>query len=479
MLPPPPRLAALSLCLAATLVARATPPSTDLPAWIDQAGARPGKAVSAQFHAADFGAVGDGKTLATSAIQKAIDACAGAGGGTVDLAPGTYVSGALFLRSHVHLVVPAGATLLGSNDETLYPDIPTRVAGIEMNWPAALINVNGQQDVEISGAGAIDGHGEMWWKKYWDLRAAYDPKGIRWAADYDCKRVRLIVIANSSDVTLKGVHLRRAGFWTVQVVYSDHTTVDGITITDNSGPSTDGVDIDSSTYALIQHCDIDNNDDDICLKSGRDSDGLRVNKPTEYVVIRDNLTRRGGGVVSFGSETAGGIRHIVAYNDKGLGTSEGIRFKSARTRGGYIEDVLIRDVSLENVKLPFTFTLNWYPSYSYAEIPEDAKDVPAYWHVLATKVEPVERGYTTLKDITIDHVTAKGATRLLSATGLKDKPLGSVRWSNIVAAGQEAGAVSDAVNWTMDSVRFITADGKPLALTRCVDVATPEVEKAR
>ncbi len=146
--------------------------------------------------------------------------------------------------------------------------------------------------------------------------------------------------------------MKRSGFWTVQVVYSDHVTVDGIKISDNGGPSTDGVDIDSSSHVLVQNCDIDNNDDDICLKAGRDYDGLRVGRPTEYVVVRHNLTRRGGGLLSFGSETSGGIRNVVAYQNRGIGTNEGIRFKSAKTRGGYVEDVLIRDIKMENVPLP-------------------------------------------------------------------------------------------------------------------------------
>ena len=91
-------------------------------------------------------------------------------------------------------------------------------------------------------------------------------RGLRWAADYDAERVRLMVIWRSSDIKIENLSLKHSGFWTVQVVYSDHVTVDGIKISDNGGPSTDGVDIDSSSYVLVQHCDIDNNDDDICLK---------------------------------------------------------------------------------------------------------------------------------------------------------------------------------------------------------------------
>src|SRR5437763_14425597 len=96
----------------------------------------------------------------------------------------------------------------------------------------------------------------------------------------------------SADVTIENLSLRRSGFWTVQVAYSDHVTVDGVRISDNRGPSTDGVDIDSSAYVLVENCDIDNNDDDISLKAGRHSDGLRVSRPTARAALQHNPTRR-------------------------------------------------------------------------------------------------------------------------------------------------------------------------------------------
>src|SRR6266581_1229217 len=213
-----------------------------------------------------------------------------------------------------------------------------------------------------------------------------------------------MVIWKSEDVTVENLSLQRSGFWTTQLVYSDHVTVDGIKVSDNAGPSNDGVDIDSSSYVLVQNCDIDDDDDDICLKAGRDADGLRVNRPTEYVLIQDNIARHGGSIVAFGSETSGGIRKVVVYQNRGIGTSEGIRFKSARTRGGFVEDVLIRDLTMENVALPFTFTLNWNPSYSYATIPKDAKNIPPHWLVLNTPVTPPERGLCEFRNITIEDV---------------------------------------------------------------------------
>ncbi len=460
-------------------VPKATLPTadSDLPAWVQQAGARREPQRKRVFSAGAFGAVGDAVTNSTAAIQRAVDACAKAGGGVVTFKPGSYVTGALFLKDNVHLRIDEGVTLLGSQTDADYPTVRTRVAGIEMKWPAALLNVSGQKNVKISGGGIIDGRGKKWWDRYWELRREYEPRGLRWAADYDAERVRLLVVWKSSDVKVENLSLKRSGFWTVQVVYSDHVTIGGVRISENAGPSTDGIDIDSSAYVLVENCDIDNNDDDICLKAGRDADGLRVNRPTEYIVIRNNTTRRGGGILSFGSETSGGIRRVVAYHNRGIGTSEGIRFKSAKTRGGYVEDVLVRDLKMENVPLPFTFTLNWNPSYSYATIPKESKTIAPHWIILATPVVPAERGLCEFRNITIENVEIIGARRIFSASGLPAKPIRDVKWINITAAGREAGFIEYASNWTMTNVTLHIADNETLKITNCVKVEAPKIIK--
>jgi polygalacturonase len=203
----------------------------------------------ADFRVADYGAKGDGKADDTAAIQKTIDAAA-ASGGIIVLKPGVYLSGALFLKSGTHLRLDEGVVIRGVQSLAGYPIMQTRVAGIEMKWPAALLNVYGQSGVKISGQGTIDGDGKIWWDKYWKMRREdYEPRGLRWASDYDCQRPQLIQIYNSSNVDLQGLRLERSGFWTVHICYSRKVTVDGVTIRNNiggKGPSTDGIDVDSS-----------------------------------------------------------------------------------------------------------------------------------------------------------------------------------------------------------------------------------------
>ena len=414
------------------------------------------------FVANDYGAKGDGTTLNTEPIQKAIDAAA-AVKGTVTLKPGTYLTGSLFLKSGVTLDVAEGVTLIGSEQLKDYPMLPTRIAGIEMTWPAALVNVRDQHNVRITGKGTIDGDGPVWWKSYWDLRATYEPRGLRWASDYDARRPRLILIQNSSAVELGGgILLKRSGFWTVQILYSHDVHVDDVTIRNNEGgrgPSTDGIDIDSSQKVLVEHADIDVNDDALCLKAGRDADGLRVNRPTEHIVLRDSIIRSGAAAVTIGSETSGGFRDIEAYDIKALkGVPSGVLFKSAHTRGGFAENIRIHDLTLEGVAIPIHITMNWNPSYSYAAIPAGMTDVPDYYKVLATPV-PEAQGLPHFRNVRISYVKATGARQAFNVSAYAQAPLEDFRIDHLDIEAATAGTIANAKNWKLEDNKIQTADG--------------------
>lgn len=190
-------------------------------------------------------------------------------------------------------------------------------------------------------------------------------------------------------------------------------TVDGATIRNNiggHGPSPDGVNVDSSSWMLIQNSDIDCNDDSFCLKSGRGWDGLRVNHPTKYVVIRDCIARAGSGLVTLGSETAGGIHHVWVSNLKAKGTGNGLNIKAATTRGGTIEDIRFTDIEWTNVANMLKVSMSWNPSYSYSTLPEGYtfENIPHHWKAILTNVDPVSKGIPTFKNVRISNVKVKG-----------------------------------------------------------------------
>jgi polygalacturonase len=421
----------------------------------------------AEFRVSAYGAKGDGKTVDTVAIQKTIDAAAKAGNGTIVLNPGVYLTGSLFLKSGTHLRLDEGVEIHGVQDQAAYPILQTRVAGIEMKWPAALINVYQQDGVEISGKGSIDGDGKLWWDAYRALRADYEPKGLRWAADYDCQRPRLIQIYKSSNVNLSGLTLKRSGFWTVHICYSQKVTVDGVTIRNNiggMGPSTDGIDVDSSADVLVEHCDIECNDDAICLKAGRDADGLRVNRPTERVVIRDNTVRGGAAGVTVGSETSGGIHDVEAYRLHVLGrVSNGILFKSASTRGGTVENINIHDVDIQGTGAAISITMNWNPAYSYAKLPEGVSNIPDYWHVLLTPVS-AEKGLPHVRHVRIAGIKASGAQRAFSVSSYANSPLQDFTFQDLDIEARIAGSIENAEDWKFTRTSVRAADGSHIVV---------------
>ncbi|WP_167619338.1 glycoside hydrolase family 28 protein [Maribellus sediminis] len=447
------------------------------------------KIPDAVFNVADYGAVADGKTLTTEAIQKTIDAAADAGGGKVIFPAGTYLSGALFVKSNVELNIGEGVVIQAVQDNNEYPRLWTRIAGIEMKWPAALINVYDESNVRITGKGVIDGNGKYWWDKFWGdpkytggMWGEYKDKGIRWAVDYDCERVRPVVIWESEDVLLKDFTVKRAGFWTVSLTYSTRVHVDGVIVRNNiggHGPSSDGIDTDSSKDILVENCDIDCNDDNLCIKAGKDADGLRVNRPAENIVYRNCITRSGHGLITLGSETSGGMRNIEVYGLKAIGTNIGIRFKSAKVRGGLIENIYFHDIEMKDVANPFHFELNWYPEYSYCTIPDNIpeEEIKDRWRVLSQRVEPEEKGIPEFRNITLSDIKVENAERAFYANAYPEKPIHDIHWKNVSVEAKESGKLTYASNWTMENVLLKSGTGKPVELKNCENIEQPEIVK--
>jgi len=443
--------------------------------WIAECGSQTQPPVDKKFMANDYGAVADTAQLSTAAIQQAIDACAAAGGGMVSFEPGTYSMGSVFLKSNVNLNIPEGVTILGSQNIQDYPLIFTRVAGIEMEWPAALITAMDQDNVAVSGRGLVSGRGKVFWDSYWEMRREYVPKGLRWIVDYDCKRPRLLLMQNCSNVTLSETKFIEAGFWTVHILYSTLVTIKDLIIDNNNagkGPSTDGIDIDSSNRVLIEDCDISCNDDNFCLKAGRDADGLRVNRPTEYVVIRNCIARYGDGLFTCGSETSGGIRKVVAYDLEAIGTKIGLRFKSAYTRGGVVEDIYLANIKMRGLREPLQINLNWNPSYSYSSLPEayDINEVPPHWKVMLTPVDPPELGMPKFRNVYFTDIRADSCSVAIVCEGAEKSTIDQFHLENVHITGAKAGRIYWANDWELKNVWIGGEKGELVDIQHTVNV---------
>jgi len=442
------------------------------------------------YNANKYGAVPDGKTLCTSAIQSAIDEAAANGGGIITFDKGNYLTGTVFIKSNIDFEISEGVALLGVVDEASYPEFWNRVAGVEMLWPVGVLTVMSQHNVRIFGGGTIDGQGEYWWHKYWGgdrrggMRKIYDAQGLRSVVDYDCKRPRNIVVINSTDIEIENLLIKRSGFWNVHICYSYNVKIADLKITENYGPSTDGIDIDSSCNVTVESCHIECSDDNICIKSGRDADGLRVGRPCENIVVRNCIIGKGDGV-TVGSETSGGMRNIEFSGIKMSGTKNGIRLKSAKTRGGIIENIRFSDFDITDVPIIFNFQLNWNPEYSYCKIPETWQgEIPAHWQTLCRQVLPPERGIPEFKNIAISNIRAhciseKCSSTLFKVEGSPQKPIKSVSFKNIVAEASTAGFIKYACGWSFDNAVFNIGDETKINLEQCCDIKLDSVRYGR
>lgn len=293
------------------------------------------------------GAVGDGLTLNTAAIQKAIDQLAGSGGGTLEIPKGVFKSGAIFLKPGVNLHLVAGAVLQGSTNIADYPPMETRIEGHFQVWIPALVNADHADHLRIGGAGMIRGGGQPFWTAFWKARAANDE-----TKNLDVPRPRNLFIRDSKDVQITGIFLRQSGFWNLHLFRCQNVLVDGLDIrTPDKAPSTDGIDVDSCQYVTIRHCYISVDDDNVVLKGNKGTAALddQTIPPVEHIRISDCTFGLGNSALTLGSE-ATLVRDVVIENCKLIGTEKNcvLKLKLRPDTAQHYENITARNIQINN-----------------------------------------------------------------------------------------------------------------------------------
>ena len=402
------------------------------------------RAAEKRFVISDFGAVADTATVNTKAIQSAIDKCAASGGGVVVVPKGTFVSGAIFLKQGVNLTVEKGGVLKGATNIDDYPTINTRREGVEQPWTSSFINADGVAGLVISGEGTIDGSGEEWLKNNPFRRGGTRPANTPPPAPRR-GRPRLIGIQNSKHVRVAGLNLTDQAVWCLFFLYSEDVVAEDLKITaEHNIPSSDGIDIDSCKQVRVNRVHIDVNDDCISIKSGKDADGLRVNRPAENIVIENSHFAYGHGGVAMGSETSGGIRNVEVRNCVAdSGNWAPIRFKTQPSRGGVVENITYRDMKLHETRQAFEFNLEW------RMVPPIAP--PA-------KVLPVVRNVRII-NVTGD-VQSVGVIH-----GLADSPIRGVDFENCKITAQKGFRLDHARNVDLSRLQLEVKEGDAVTKT--------------
>ena len=306
--------------------------------------------VSAQetrFPITDFGAVADGHTLNTVSIQKAIDRALAAGGGVVEIPKGTFRSGSIFLKKGVGLHLNEGAVLQGSNRIEDYPKRETRIEGKFVPWRMALVNAQEIDHVRISGQGKIDGNGSSFWKQFWQRRKE-NPK----CTNLEVERPRLMFVDRCTDVRIEGLAFQDSGFWNLHLYRCRDVLIEGLKIHAPTtgklrGPSTDGIDVDSSQKVTIRKCVISVNDDNIALKGSKGPLAAqdKDSPPVEDILVEDCEFGDGNGMITCGSE-ATLIRNVVVRNCRITGDATLLTLKLRPDTPQNYENILIDGIRL-------------------------------------------------------------------------------------------------------------------------------------
>ncbi|WP_374989054.1 glycoside hydrolase family 28 protein [Priestia megaterium] len=326
------------------------------------------------FNVKRYGAAGNGKSDSTAAFKKAIEAANKAGGGRVVVPPGTYVTGAIYLKSNVNLHIMKKATIkFSQNPEKYLPAVLTRWEGVELYNYSPLIYAYNEKNIAITGEGTLDGQGdnEHWWpwkgKKEFGWKEGEPnqqqdrdllfkmaeekvPVKERVFGKEHYLRPSFIQPYHSKNIMIKGVTILNSPMWQINPVLSEHILIDDVKII-GLGPNNDGVDPESSKNVLIKDSYFDNGDDCIAIKSGRNADGRRINVPSENIIIEGNEMKDGHGGVVIGSEISGSVQNVFAQHNvmDSPNLDRALRIKTNSVRGGTIEDIHFSNNTVKSV----------------------------------------------------------------------------------------------------------------------------------
>ncbi len=420
------------------------------------------------FNILDFGAVSNGETKNTEAIKKAIEACSVAGGGNVVIPSGNFLTGAIHLKSNVNLHLDEGAVVLFSTDKNDYlPIVHTSYEGTEIMNYSPLIYAYKQKNIAITGKGIFNGQGSNtnWWP--WSGKDTYGYiEGTAKQSDtINLPRLRIMnengtpvperLFGNGyqlrpsffepfecENVLVQGVTFTNAPFWVLHPIKSNNITIDGVTIISH-GPNNDGCDPEYSKNVLIKNCIFDTGDDCIAIKSGRNEDGRRVNIPSENIVVENCEMKDGHGGVVIGSEISAGVRNVYVRNCKmdSPNLDRAIRIKTNTLRGGFVENLFVKNIEVGQVKEAVLKINTYYATYANQE----GSFIPSIKNIHLENIT-VENGgkfgvlikgrtENIVKNVTLTNVHIKGAKTPLSVENcepiiFKNTTINGTKYSN-------------------------------------------------
>lgn len=444
------------------------------------------------FNILKYGAKGNGLTLNTESINKAIAACNAKGGGVVLVPQGFWLTGPIVLKSNVNLFISRAALLQFTDDKSQYKLVEGNYEGHAAVRNQSPISGTDLENIAITGEGIIDGHGEVWraigkdrlteaeWKKLAASGGLLSENGKTWYPsqsyvnglktpdaslikpgktlnDYDGMkdffRPNLLVLTNCKSVLLQNVTFQNSPAWCLHTLLCQDLTLRNVHVRNAwNAQNGDGIDVESCKNVLIEGSTFDAGDDGICVKSGRDEEGRRRGKPTENMIVRNDVVYRAHGGFVIGSEMSGGARNIFVSDCTFIGTDVGLRFKTTRSRGGIVENIYIKNITMRDIVTNAILFDMYYmgKSPSADEAGGDAATVP------------VSEGTPQFRNFYADNVVCIGAERGLEIRGLPEMSIKGIHLENLVFKTNRGIDITEGQDISLKNVYLDCKDTQPL-----------------
>ncbi len=434
-----------------------------------------------------IGGVSDGKTLNTDVFAKAIDALSSKGGGKVIVPAGIWMTGPIVMKNNIELHLKAGALVRFSPNFELYPLIETSFEGLDTYRSISPIHAHNVENIAFTGSGTFDGSGDAWrpvkkgkmtaaqWKKL-TKKGVLNDKGDIWYPTENSKmgdtkdnfnvpnfstkeefeqvkdflRPVMVSVKESKVILFDGPTFQNSPAWNIHPLMSEDITIRNLSVRNPwYSQNGDGLDLESCKNVVIYNNNFDVGDDAICIKSGKDADGLKRNIPTENVIIKNNIVYHAHGGFVVGSEMSGGVSNIHVSSCTFMGTDIGLRFKSTRGRGGVVENIYISNINMTDIPAePIRFNL-FYGGKS--PILDDGGNSSSD-NTVAEKM-PVTIETPSFRNVYMKNIVANGLDKAAFIMGLPEMKVQNIRLENSIIRAPKGITLVDS-----EGIEFINVE---------------------
>jgi polygalacturonase len=440
------------------------------------------------FNIIEFGAL-NSPALNTKSIQAAINRCSENGGGVVQIPKGNWVTGPIQLKSNVNLHISKDAVLEFSKDKNLYPLVSGSFEGLETVRSRAPLSGENLENIAITGEGMVEGNGDVWrplgkdkqtdaqWAKKVSSGGVLSDDGKTWfpsagsklgqemsksgslshlktIVDFmpikDYLRPNLLVLTRCKSILLEGTTFKNSPAWCLHLLMCTDLTLNRVNVNNPSwAQNGDGLDLESCKNVLVTHSVFNCGDDGICIKSGKDQEGRTRAMPTENVTIQNDTVYHAHGGFVIGSEMSGGAKNIFVSNCTFIGTDKGLRFKTARGRGGLVSDIYVKDIDMRDIVQEAIY----FDMYYFTRSPKPGEIAPVF---------PVDQTTPRFQNFYISRIRCVNAEKGIFVRGLPEMSIRNINFDNIDLTVKTGVEIIDADGIRLKNIRVMASRTNPV-----------------